>query len=239
MKKTPLTALIIKLIPILGFILLLSSCAPTTALSPSGALKEQLHTIKQQQQEQATQLQQLQQQISQLQQQLTTENLVTTQIQSNIDSPQPPESTAAIVAIPGSSNQIIPNQETVNIAASASSYLAAFSNLAAGNFAAAEAGFQAFLRDFPDHQYAPNARYWLASAQLSQNKTNLAINNLQLIVSDQNGQKKTPAALMQLVQIYQQQGQQTQADNVLEQLRNNYPESPEAQHFYRSEKPSN
>jgi tol-pal system protein YbgF len=230
---------IIRLFPILGFVLLFSSCAPTTGLAPSGALKEQLHEIKQQQQEQATQLQSLQQQISHLQQQLTADNSVTAQTQDNVESPQQSGSTASIVAIPGASNQNIPNQEAVNIAASASSYLAAFSNLAAGNFAAAETGFQEFLRDFPDHQYSPNARYWLAKAQLEQEKTNLAINNLQLITSNPNAQKKAPAALVQLAQVYQQQGQQIQADNILEQLRNNYPESPEAQHFYRGEEPNN
>ncbi len=95
------------------------------------------------------------------------------------------------------------------------------------------------MRDFPDHQYAPNARYWLANAQLSQGKTNLAINNLQIIITDPNAQNKAPAALKQLVQIYHQQGSQMQADDALEQLRNRYPESPEAQHFYRSEEPTN
>lgn len=229
--KAPHSALIIRLIPILGFVLLLSSCAPTTGLAPSGALKEQLQAIKQQQQEQATQLQQLQQQVGLLQQQLTAENLVTTQIQENIESPQQSEPTPSMTTVP-----TFPNQEAVNIAASASSYLAAFSNLASGNFGAAETGFQEFLRDFPDHQYSPNARYWLAKAQLSQGKNSLAVENLQQIITDQNAQKKAPAALMQLAQIYQKQGLQIQADNVLEQLRNRYPESPEAQHFYQSTK---
>ncbi len=238
MKVSP-SAQIIKLIPISGLVLLLSSCAPTTGIAPSGALKEQLYEIKQQQQEQATQVQQLQQQISQLQQQLTAENLVTAKIQDNIESPQQPEATASIIAIPAPVDQIIPNQEAVNIAASASSYLEAFSNLAAGNFAAAETGFQEFLLGFPEHQYSPNARYWLASAQLSQGKTNLAVENLQQITANPSAQKKAPAALMQLAQIYQQQGLQIQADNVLEQLRNRYPESQEAQHFYKSTEPIN
>ena len=234
MKISP-SALITRLIPISGLVLLLSSCAPTTGLAPSGALREQFHEIKQQQQMQATQLQQLQQQISHLQQQLTAENLVTAQIQDNLETPQQTGATASIITIP----TIMPNQEAVNIAVSASSYLEAFSNLAVGNFAAAETGFQEFLRGFPEHQYSPNARYWLASAQLSQGKTNLAINNLQQIIADPNDQKKAPAALMQLAQIYQQQGLQIQADNVLEQLRNRYPESLEAQHFYQSTEPIN
>ena len=221
--------LITGLIPIFGFVLLLSSCAPTPGLAPSGALKDQLHEIKQQQQEQATQLQQLQQQIGQLQQQLTGENIISTQIQGNLETPGqllPP-------------SQFTPNQEVVNIAASASSYLAAFSNLAAGRMPSAETGFQEFLHNFPAHQYSPNARYWLANAQLSQGKTNLAIANLRQIIVDPNAQTKAPAALMQLAQFYRQEGLPIQADDVLEQLRNHYPESPEAQQIYRSNEPNN
>lgn len=238
--KVPCSFLTIRLIPILGFVLLLSSCAPTTSLAPSGALKEQLRIIKQQQQEQETQLLQLQQQFSQLHQQLVAEKMITAQIQDNIESPQQLEPMEApVIAFPAPQNQVIPNQEAVTIAASASSYLTAFSNLAAGRQAVAETGFQEFLRDFPDHQYAPNARYWLASAQLSQGKTNLAIGNLQIIIADPKAQNKAPAALKQLALIYRQQGSQMQADDVLEQLRNRYPESQEAQHFYRSEEPTN
>ncbi len=227
--KRPHSFLITGLIPILGSVLLLSSCAPTPGLAPSGALKDQLREIKLQQQEQATQLQQIQQQFAQLQQQLTGKNAISAQIQGNLQTPE--------LLTP--SGQFIPNQEVVSIAASASSYLAAFSNLAAGQMLSAEVGFQSFLRDFPAHQYSPNARYWLATAQLSQGKTDLAIDNLHQIVVDPNAQAKAPAALTQLAQIYRQQGLPIQADNVLEQLRNRFPESPEAQQFYRSDEPTN
>jgi len=140
---------------------------------------------------------------------------------------------------PEGTNQFANNQEVVTIAASASSYLAAFSNLAAGHFPAAEAGFQQFLQDFPNHQYSPNARYWLANAQLSQKKMNQAITNLQLITANPNAQAKAPAAFMQLAQIYRQEGQTIEAENILEQLRNRYPESPEAQQLYRRNEPTN
>jgi len=216
-------------------ILLLSSCAPAPGIAPSGALKEQLRTIKQQQQNQALQLQQLQQQLSQLQQQLSggktqppgtpQQYAETTDTKGSIIPPQP-------------SSQLAGSQDAVHIAASASSYLEAFSNLAAGNAVAAEAGFQSFLRDFPDHQYAPNARYWLANAQLSQGKTDLAIANLNQLVADPKAQTKAPAALVQLAKIYRQEGLSIQADNVLEQLRNLYPDSLEAQQFYRSDEPT-
>jgi tol-pal system protein YbgF len=221
-------------------VLLLSSCATTPSLAPSGALKTQLHEIKQQQQQQANQLQQLQQQLTQLQEQLVTQNILPTKNQNNVEIPsqlEPP--TVPVVALPETINQFTLNQEVVTVAASASSYLAAFSNLAAGHLPAAEAGFQEFLQDFPDHQYSPNARFWLANAQLPQGKTNLAITNFQLIIANPNAQAKAPEALMQLAHIYRHEGQPIQADNILEQLRNRYPESPEAQQLYRSNEPIN
>ncbi len=236
----PISFMTTRFISLLGFVFLLSSCAPTPNLAPSGALKTQLYEIKQQQQEQATQLQTLQQQLAQLQQQLIAENIISTQIQGALETSGDMEAPSTPAMIPSEiPTQLTLNHEIVNVAASASSYLAAFSNLAAGRLPEAETGFQEFLLNFPDHQYSPNARYWLANAQSSQGKTNLAMANLQQIITNPNAQIKAPAALKQLAQIYQQMGQPIQADNVLEQLRNRFPESPEAQQIYRSNEPIN
>ncbi|SDZ91234.1 tol-pal system protein YbgF [Desulfuromusa kysingii] len=238
--KRLLSSLTIKILLSSGLLLLLSSCAPAPGLAPSGALKSQLNEIKQQQQTQADQLQQLQKELTQLQEQLLTQNILTATKQPGLYIPdqlkQPTVSNMPPAETPLSPAE---NQEIVAVAASASSYLAAFSNLAAGHWSAAEAGFQDFLRNFPNHQYSPNARYWLANAQFSQGKMNRAITNLQLIIADPTAQAKTPAALVQLAQIYRQEGQPIQADNILEQLRNRYPESPEAQQLYRSNEPLN
>lgn len=238
--KHPLIFFTSKVLLFLGFVLLLSSCAPAPSLAPSGALKTQLNEIKQQQQQQAEQLQQLQQQLTRLQQQLGTEDILVTNNQNVLvaeDQQEPLK--APLMPQPEGTNQFALNQEVVTVAASASSYLAAFSNLAAGHFPVAEAGFQEFLQEFPNHQYSPNARYWLANAQLSQGKRNQAITNLQLIIANPNGQAKAPAAYTQLAQIYHQEGQTIEAENILEQLRNRYPDSPEAQQLYRSNEPTN
>ncbi len=217
---------------------LLSSCAPAPSLAPSGALKQQLAEIKQEQQRQAAQLQQLQQQLSQYQQQPAVNQRAETPEETlekgdgTIIPPTP-------VAVPPVTGQYNANRDVADVAASASSYLAAFSNLATGNAAAAETGFTNFLRQYPDHQYAPNARYWLANAQLEQSKPNQAIATLKQIITDPKAQTKAPAALLQLAQIYRQAGLSVQADNVLEQLRESYPDSPEAQQLNKSDKPAN
>jgi tol-pal system protein YbgF len=223
---------------ILFSLIFLSACAPATT-SPSAALRQQFETIMQQQQEQAAQLKILQQQLAQLQfgggapiiPQTGPASVATLTIPSQLPTTLPsyqPE----VAQLTGTANA-----EITALADAAATYLAAFSNLAAGNFAPAEAEFSLFLRDYPEHQYAPNARYWLASAQAAQNKLQAAMANLRQLVAGNKGQSKAPAAMLLLAKLYRQQDWNNEADEILEQLRSSYPGSPEAQHFYQSAKP--
>ena len=205
-----------------GLVILLSSCVQNTPQASSRSANTQLLDLQKQQQRQASMIESLQQQLNKLQKQL--EGSKTIPVQNT------PITTSNDVAINYNHEQ----SEVTEIAASAASYLAAFSHLAAGRAAAAEVGFEAFLTNFQDHEYAPNARYWLAEAQLAQGKTELAQANLQQLATNPKAKHKVPAALLQLAHIYRQQGRSIEADNVLEQLRNHYPESPEAQQLYRS-----
>ena len=111
-----------RLILLLGFVFLLSSCAPAPSLAPSGAMKTQLYEIKQQQQQQANQLQQLQQQLTQLQQQLIAENIISQQTLSPLGAAEILASPTLPVVIPQEAQgQFAFKQEVVNVAASASS----------------------------------------------------------------------------------------------------------------------
>lgn len=241
-KKSMTLSSRLQLTAALGGILLLSACAPAaTGLAPSGALQQQLHDMRTQQTQQAQLVQQLQQQLTQLQQQLATGETILHPSQSTsslIDTTAPSEGLTTIEPQPAdpivAPIQIHGAQEVSTVAASASSYLAAFSNLAAGRWVAAETGFQAFIDEYSDHQYAPNARYWLANAQLSQGKTDAATSNLRQIIIDPRGQSKAPAAMLQLEQLYRRQRMTLQADEIAEQLRSRYPDSQEAQYLYRS-----
>ena len=231
--NNPRYPLYLWLIPALVALTLLSACAPPGGVAPSPALQEQFQQMLKQQSEQAELLRTLQQQVTQLQQQVEGEAQVSAKITGQPAPPQPvttPEQAAPAPIIPDTARQ-----EITSLTASASSYLAAFSELAAGHYAAAEAGFQKFLQDFPGHQYAANARFWLASAQSAQGKLQQATDNLRLILSDPKGKDRAPAALLQLARIYRQQGLASQADEILEQLRNSYPDSQEAQHLSGSE----
>ncbi|WP_029911522.1 tetratricopeptide repeat protein [Pelobacter seleniigenes] len=230
--RTSLTLLV------LAAALLQASCTPAPSGAPSYALKQQLQQLKQQQQEQAQQLQQLQQQLASLQLQPA---MVPPSANTGLNAQQP----AATPALPGSQAAqpslitVAPGtSEASEVAASASTYLSAFSNLAMGRYAEAESGFAAFLSSYPDHQYASNARFWLANAQAAENKTALAVANLKQIVASPQGQDKAPAAMLQLIRIYRQTGLTGQAETTIAQLRTSYPDSPEAQQFIQSDTPA-
>jgi len=221
------------LLPALLSPLLFSGCAPTTTAGPSAALKQQFAQMQRQQQQQAEQIRALQEQLAQLQPE-AAEFSITAQ-------PEPPRQLPAIDSLrPSTEEVVIPaaiSPELSALAGSAASYLEAFSSLAAGHYAEAENGFSQFLSSYPDHQYRPNARYWLANAQLSQGKLQLASSNLRQLLIDREGQQRAPAALVLLARVYQQQNLPEEADEVLEQLRSRYPESSEAQQLFNIAEP--
>lgn len=213
---------------------LLSSCAPaTTGLKPATTLKQQLSRLEQQQQQQAHRLEQLQQQLAQLQQQRAGNPpaaVEPTDLSAPaLEQPKPAEKMAG--AVPGA-------EQAAEVAASATSYLGAFTDLAAGRWQAAELGFADFLAEFSEHQYAPNARYWMAQAQIEQEKFEPALEQLRWLIREPQAQAKAPAALLQMARIYRRHGETAQADNILEELRKRFPESPEVQQIDRSSDPN-
>jgi tol-pal system protein YbgF len=194
-------------LPMLLAATLLSSCAPApqTTADPASApvvAPNQFATIQQQQQIHAEQLHELQQQLMEVQQPLEKGAVTLEELQAEPESPY--------------------------TSASATIYLTAFSDLACGRMEDAEQGFSAFLFDNPEHQYAANARYWLANAQIALNETDAAIINLNLIINNPSATHKAPAALAQLARIYRQQGDEPQAGQLIKQLRSRYPDSSEA-----------
>lgn len=221
-------------------LLLLGACAPPTAVAPSPALKEQLQIILQQQQQQSTQIEALQQQIETLQQQLSGENQLSARIEEQLPAgeeaplalaPPPPLFRPPTEELPAAASQ-----EIAQLTQSATAYLAAFTDLASGRYAAAEKGFQDFLGQFPEHQYTDNARFWLADAQQAQGKLQLAEANLKQVIDDPAGSDRIPPALLKLANIYRDQGLNLQADEVLDRLRTNYPDTVAAQQSYRSDR---
>lgn len=202
----------------------LSSCAPAPGGAPSAALREQLQEIKQQQKIQAEQLQLIQQHLSYIEKNLGIDPIVL----SVPGAPVTPGIAGPETSYAPSPTAQLPQEPDTR------AYVAAFSHLAGARYAAAESGFQNFLHDYANHRHAPNARYWLASAQYSQGKNDLAAANYRQIIADPHAQAKAPEAMLQLARLYRHQGFAAEAERLFEQLHSSYPDSPQAQQLKRS-----
>ncbi|HKJ04139.1 MAG TPA: tetratricopeptide repeat protein [Geopsychrobacteraceae bacterium] len=196
----------------------LSACAPPPATSPT--LSKEMALLKQQQLQQQQTLQFIQQQLAQL------------QGQPPVESPAEPTADDGVQQDPV---PVAATDEIADLVAAASSYLEAFSALTMGRYEFAKNGFNSFLDNFPAHNYAPNARYWLAEAELALGQNTQAEENLLLIANNPDQANKAPAALSRLAQLYLQQNAAEQAEDILHQLRTRFPESREAQQFNRSD----
>ena len=75
-------------------------------------------------------------------------------------------------------------------------YQAAFDQLMDGQYESAIQSFRQFLGDYPDSEYADNARYWLGEAYYVQQDYEKALEAFKRVQRDYPGSDKVPAALL-------------------------------------------
>lgn len=107
-------------------------------------------------------------------------------------------------------------------------FLRAFADYAAGRFAQAVAGFEAFLQGAPPAEAAASARFWLGEALAGQQQYALAVAEYRTLVAEHPQSPKAPVALLHMAEALQQLNLADQARAALETLRTRYPESDAA-----------
>jgi tol-pal system protein YbgF len=106
------------------------------------------------------------------------------------------------------------------------SYKQAFSLLQAKKNAQAIASFQAYLKRFPQGQYAASARYWLGAAYALENKPELAIDALTHVVEQHKGSQKEAGAWYKIAKIHQSQGRMDEARHAWQVVVDRFPQDP-------------
>ncbi|MDO3378951.1 tol-pal system protein YbgF [Geoalkalibacter halelectricus] len=108
-------------------------------------------------------------------------------------------------------------------------YLRAFSDYASGRYSQAIAGFERFLESFPDNEYAANAQFWIGECYYAQQDYEQAAAEF-LKMAERHAQSgRTPDALFQAASAYQKLGREGQARQIIDLLRQRYPQSAAAQ----------
>jgi tol-pal system protein YbgF len=108
-------------------------------------------------------------------------------------------------------------------------YDAAFDLIKARDFPKASQAFSAFLRKYPNSQYAGNAQYWLGEVDLAQGNLPGAAQAFALVGQVYPQHAKVPDSLYKLADVELRMGQTDKAKGILRQLVSQYPGSSAAQ----------
>ncbi len=108
-------------------------------------------------------------------------------------------------------------------------YDAAFDLIKAKDFAKADQAFSAFLRKYPNSQYAGNAQYWLGEVKLAQGDLQGAGQAFARVHQSYPNHAKVADALYKLADVEQRLGNSAKAKGILQQVIAQYPGSSAAQ----------
>jgi tol-pal system protein YbgF len=97
-----------------------------------------------------------------------------------------------------------------------------------GDLDGARQGFAAFLRDYPNSDLAPNARYWLGESHYGKKDYKQAIDSYDRVELDFPQSEKVPAAILKKGYAYLAMKDKKRASSAFKQVVTLYPRSPEA-----------
>ena len=113
-------------------------------------------------------------------------------------------------------------------AAEQKTYDAALDAFKGGNFGAAVAGFQSFVRTYPKSPLAPSAIYWAGNAQYAQREFRAAIATQRQLIATYPDSQKIPDALLNIASCQIELADLPGAKRTLEQIVAKYPSSEAA-----------
>lgn len=97
-----------------------------------------------------------------------------------------------------------------------------------GDLDGARQGFVAFLRDYPNSDLTPNARYWLGESHYGKKDYRQAIDSYDRVELDFPQSEKVPAAILKKGYAYLAMKDKKRATSAFKQVVTLYPRSPEA-----------
>lgn len=130
--------------------------------------------------------------------------------------PVPPPSgaaAAAALAAPGSDKD------------GSQAYSAAFDLLKQGQYSKSIAGFDAFLKSYPESKYADNAQYWLGEANYVSREYKAALDAFQRLIAKYPESKKVPGAKLKIGYTYYELQNWSAAKDALAEVVKSYPDT--------------
>lgn len=107
-------------------------------------------------------------------------------------------------------------------------YQAAFDLMVKKKNTAAIAGFKAFLKNYPNTDYAPSAHYWLGELYAAGNMAALASKEFNTVIQKYPTHAKVPDAMLKLAIIHDDAGEHAQAKQEFQKVIKQFPNSTAA-----------
>ena len=107
-------------------------------------------------------------------------------------------------------------------------YQTAFDTLKEGRYKKAKVELQAFLRRYPDSNYAANAQYWLGEAYYVTRDFDQSIIQFEGVISNYPGSSKIADSMLKLGYTHYEKKQYDKAKTVLSELQQRYPQASAA-----------
>lgn len=107
-------------------------------------------------------------------------------------------------------------------------YMKAFGQYSADKYEEAIEAFTAFIKAYPDSEYAANAQYWIGECYYSRSNLPKALDAFNRVLSDYPGGNKVPDAMLKVGYTLFAMKQPDKGADMLESLISKYPDSPAA-----------
>jgi tol-pal system protein YbgF len=108
-------------------------------------------------------------------------------------------------------------------------YSATYNDYLMGNYSLAVSGFQDFLANYPDSEYADNAAYYLGDSYLKQGRQELAVQAFDQVINLYPKGDKTPVAYYKKALALEEMQRLDQSIDTLKKLTRLHPKSPESE----------
>jgi tol-pal system protein YbgF len=190
-----------------------------------GRLEEQEYLVKQMEQDQLDRYQDIDRRLSGGAGQAPTNQQAPIDAQSVPSANGPSEPTAGAPSMPKSNTgaaEVDPEREKLM-------YDAAFDLVKARDFEKAILAFSAFVRRFPNSEYAGNAQYWLGEIHLVESDMDSAGRAFAKVVSDYPGHRKEADALYKLADVERRLGNRDKAVQLYQEVISRHANSSAAQ----------
>ena len=128
----------------------------------------------------------------------------------------------------GVSDEPTADQESAKEDQQLKAYQEAFVLIREKKYAEGAIAMEAYLRQYPDSQYAPNAYYWLGELYMAQGFPDKGIQQFNLVVRNYPGSPKAPAAMLKLGYTFYEQSKWRLAREQFGAVIRAYPNTSEA-----------